>query len=109
MMDVYSKSLLGGRKFEIAVNLFEVLLTYFVSPETDAKIFNWCIKGLGTEDKLINTIFDKRANMPEDYKKKILVAYEKNYGVSFSEDMVDDGIDEELIKKIDTNYFSTEE
>jgi peptidoglycan hydrolase-like protein with peptidoglycan-binding domain len=108
LTDVYSRSLLGGRGFEIGVKLFDILTNYIVDPATDAKIFNWCISGVGTEDELINIIINKRAKMPEDYKKKILASYQENYESSFAEDMLDDGVDESQIKKIDSDYFETE-
>lgn len=109
LTDVYSRSLLGGRAFEVGVKLFDILTNYIVDPATDAKIFNWCVSGMGTEDELIEIMINKRAKMPEDYKKKILASYEENYNSSFSEDMLDDGVDETQIKKIDSDYFETED
>lgn len=107
LTDTYSRSYLGGRSFEIGVKLFDILTNYIIDPISDAKIFNFCIKGLGTEDTLIELMFNKRAKMPETYKKEIISEYEKNYGTSFYEDMQDDGIDGSLIKKIDTKYFES--
>lgn len=93
---------------DVLRDLLYVILHYVANPTLDAKILNYCVSGAGTYDDILEMVIEKRKNMPESYKKQILNAYKENYDATFSEDMVDDGVDEELIKKIDSEYFDTE-
>lgn len=102
LIDVYSKS--KAFKFE----LYDVLTNYIIQPELDAKIFNYGITGLGTNEELINMLINKRSRNSKEYKDDILKSYQENYNASFAEDMLDDGISEDIIKKIDVDYFETE-
>jgi hypothetical protein len=109
MSNNYSKSLLGGRRFDIGIKAFDIITNFIIDPAKDAQIINFALDGVGTEDELLKTIINKRAKQTDDYKNKIASSYQEEYNESLIDALEDDldtdnEDDRTLIQKIVPNY-----
>ncbi len=109
MTNNYSKSLLGGRRFDIGVKAFDIITNFIIDPAKDAQIINFALDGVGTEDGLLKNIINKRAKQSDDYKNKIASSYQETYSESLIDALeddldTDDTEDRALIQKIIPNY-----
>jgi hypothetical protein len=92
--------------------IYNTLLEYIINPNSDAMVINSAVKGVGTEDQLLQLIINKRSKESDDYKKKIADEYLSNYNESLLDALEDDldtesSQDQELIKKIIPDYLGS--
>ena len=86
-----------GNKF-----MFDLIMNSLIDKYADANMINFAISGVGTFDYLLKLLFNKRANLPQAYKKGIEDAYKEKYKETLKSALEGEfqSMDDETIKLI---------
>jgi peptidoglycan hydrolase-like protein with peptidoglycan-binding domain len=82
--------------------MFDLIMNSLIDKNADANMINYAISGVGTYDYLLELLFNKRANLPQTYKKSIEDVYKQKYGETLKSALEGEfqSMDEETIKLI---------
>jgi hypothetical protein len=82
--------------------MFDLIMNSLIDKNADANMINYAIKYGGTYDYLLQLLFNKRASLPQTYKKSIEDVYKQKYGETLKSALEGEfqSMDEETIKLI---------